>query len=192
MPVSDLPSLRETLSAHDLLADKRFGQHFLLDLNVTRKIARIAGPLDGCVVIEVGPGPGGLTRALIEEGAAHVIAIEKDRRFTPLLAELRGAAQGRLTVVEGDALKMDEAALIAAHAPDLKPKIVANLPYNVGTALLVRWLTGAFTPVSLTLMFQKEVADRVAAAAGEDAYGHDPAGARLHPSAKGGFGGGFP
>ena len=171
MPVSDLPPLRAVLAAHDLLADKRFGQHFLLDLNVTRKVARIAGPLEGCVVIEIGPGPGGLTRALIEEGAAHVIVIEKDRRFIPLLTELQDAADGRLTVIEGDALKADEAALVAAHAPGLVPKIVANLPYNVGTALLVRWLTGAFTPASMTLMFQKEVADRIAAGAGENAYG---------------------
>jgi 16S rRNA (adenine1518-N6/adenine1519-N6)-dimethyltransferase len=171
MAVSDLPPLREVLSEHGLLADKRFGQHFLLDLNVTRKVARIAGPLEGCVVIEVGPGPGGLTRALIEEGAAHVIAIEKDRRFFPLLTALQDAADGRLTLVEGDALKADEAALIAAYAPRLTPKIVANLPYNVGTPLLVRWLTGAFTPASMTLMFQKEVADRIAAGAGEDAYG---------------------
>ena len=171
MAFVDLPPLREVLTRHGLLADKRFGQHFLLDLNVTRKIARIAGPLEGSVVIEVGPGPGGLTRALLEEGAAHVIAIEKDRRFMPLLQELQEAAEGRLTVVERDALKVDEAALIAAHAPGLKPKIVANLPYNVGTPLLVRWLTGAFTPASMTLMFQKEVADRIAAGAGEDAYG---------------------
>ena len=171
MPVSDLPALREVLADHGLLADKRFGQHFLLDLNITRKVARIAGPLEGCVVIEVGPGPGGLTRALMEEGASHVIAIEKDRRFMPLLADLQAAAEGRLSVVESDALKVDEAALLAAHAPGLKVKIVANLPYNVGTALLVRWLTGAFTPASMTLMFQKEVADRIAATAGEDAYG---------------------
>jgi 16S rRNA (adenine1518-N6/adenine1519-N6)-dimethyltransferase len=171
MSVSDLPPLREVLAAHDLLADKRFGQHFLLDLNLTRKVARIAGPLEDCVIIEVGPGPGGLTRALIEEGAAHVIAIEKDRRFIPLLSDLQDAAGGRLTVVEGDALKAVEADLIAAHAPGLTPKIVANLPYNVGTPLLVRWLTGAFTPASMTLMFQKEVADRIAAGVGEAAYG---------------------
>ncbi len=171
MQVADLPPLREVLAARDLLADKRFGQHFLMDLNVTRKIARVAGPLEGCVVIEVGPGPGGLTRALLEDGAGHVIAIEKDKRFIPLLTELQDAAAGRLTVIEGDALKADEAALIADHAPGLTPKIVANLPYNVGTPLLVRWLTGAFTPASMTLMFQKEVADRIAAATGEDDYG---------------------
>jgi 16S rRNA (adenine1518-N6/adenine1519-N6)-dimethyltransferase len=169
--LSDLPPLRDALAAHDLLADKRFGQHFLMDLNVTRKIARVAGPLADCVVIEVGPGPGGLTRALLEEGAGHVVAIEKDRRFMPLLRELQDAAGGRLTVIEADALKADEAALAAALAPGLTPKIVANLPYNVGTALLVRWLTGAFTPASMTLMFQKEVAERIAAPAGAEAYG---------------------
>jgi 16S rRNA (adenine1518-N6/adenine1519-N6)-dimethyltransferase len=171
MDLDQLPPLRDGLAAHGLLADKRFGQHFLLDLNVTRKIARLAGPLDQSVVIEVGPGPGGLTRALLHEGARHVIAIEKDRRFIPLLGELAAAADGRLTVVEADALKADEAALIAAHAPGLEPKVVANLPYNVGTPLLVRWLTGAFTPASLTLMFQKEVAERIAARAGEESYG---------------------
>jgi len=171
MALLDLPPLREALADHDLLADKRFGQHFLLDLNVTRKIARIAGPLEGCVVIEVGPGPGGLTRALLDEGAAHVIAIEKDRRFIPLLTELAEAADGRLTVIEGDALKADEAALAARYAPGLTPKVVSNLPYNVGTALLIRWLTGDFTPASMTLMFQKEVAERIAAPAGDDAYG---------------------
>ena len=171
MDVSALPPLRDVLATHGLLADKRFGQHFLLDLNVTRKIARVAGPLEDCAVVEVGPGPGGLTRALLEEGAGHVIAIEKDRRFIPLLMELAEAADGRLTVIEGDALKTDEQALIAEHAPGLEPKIVANLPYNVGTPLLVDWLTGAFTPASMTLMFQKEVADRIAAAAGEDDYG---------------------
>ncbi|HRD29908.1 MAG TPA: 16S rRNA (adenine(1518)-N(6)/adenine(1519)-N(6))-dimethyltransferase RsmA [Caulobacter sp.] len=147
------------------MADKSFGQHFLLDLNITRKIARLAGPLEGQTVIEVGPGPGGLTRALLEAGA-HVVAVEKDARFLPLLAELAQAADGRLTVVEGDALKVDEAAL--AGGPG---HVVANLPYNVGTPLLIKWLTGPWRPVSMTLMFQKEVADRIAAAVNDDAYG---------------------
>ncbi len=171
MSVETLPPLREALAAHGLLADKRFGQHFLLDLNLTRKIARLAEPLANAVVVEVGPGPGGLTRALLEEGAGHVIAIEKDRRFLPILDDIQAASGGRLTVIEGDALKADEAALIARHAPGLEPKIVANLPYNVGTPLLVRWLTGAFQPGLMALMFQREVAERIAAHAGEDAYG---------------------
>jgi 16S rRNA (adenine1518-N6/adenine1519-N6)-dimethyltransferase len=171
MDLSSLPPLRDVLATHGLLADKRFGQHFLLDLNVTRKIARVAGPLEGCAVMEVGPGPGGLTRALLEEGAGHVIAVEKDRRFIPLLRELAQVSDRRLTVIEGDALKVDETALLAEHAPGLTPKVVANLPYNVGTPLLIGWLTGAFTPASMTLMFQKEVADRIAAEAGGDDYG---------------------
>ncbi|MGC1301176.1 MAG: 16S rRNA (adenine(1518)-N(6)/adenine(1519)-N(6))-dimethyltransferase RsmA [Caulobacteraceae bacterium] len=171
MNLDALPPLRESLAAAGLMAKKSFGQHFLLDLNVTRKIAREAGPLEGTVVIEVGPGPGGLTRALLEGGAAHVIAVEKDPRFVEHLAELAALADGRLTVVEADALDADEAALIAAHAPDLPARIVANLPYNVATPLLVKWLTGPFRPASMTLMFQREVADRIAAPAGASAYG---------------------
>jgi 16S rRNA (adenine1518-N6/adenine1519-N6)-dimethyltransferase len=162
----DLPPLREALAAHGLMAKKSFGQHFLLDLNITRKIARLAelGPDD--TVIEVGPGPGGLTRALIETGA-QVIAVEKDERFRPLLEELAEAAGGALRLVMGDALETDEAAL-AGGAPT---HLVSNLPYNVGTPLLIKWLTGPWTPASLTLMFQKEVADRVAARPGSSAYG---------------------
>jgi 16S rRNA (adenine1518-N6/adenine1519-N6)-dimethyltransferase len=171
MKLDALPPLRESLAAAGLMAKKSFGQHFLLDLNVTRKIAREAGPLEGTVVIEVGPGPGGLTRALLEGGAAHVIAVEKDPRFVEHLAELATLADGRLTVIEADALDADEAALIAAHAPDLPVRIVANLPYNVATPLLVKWLTGPFRPASMTLMFQKEVADRIAAPPGASAYG---------------------
>ena len=169
--VSDLPPLREVLAAHGLAADKRFGQHFLLDLNVTAKIARLAGPLDGRVVIEVGPGPGGLTRALLESDAAHVIAVEKDRRFQPLLDGLASAAAGRLTVVEADALKVDESVLAAQHAPGRPVRIVANLPYNVGTPLLIKWLTALAPPQSMTLMFQREVALRIAAEPDADAYG---------------------
>jgi 16S rRNA (adenine1518-N6/adenine1519-N6)-dimethyltransferase len=171
MPVEDLPPLRDVLSAHGLLANKAFGQHFLLDLNLTRKIARLAGDAETHAVIEVGPGPGGLTRALLEVGVPHVIAIEKDRRFIPLLQEVAEAAPGRLTVIEGDALAVDEAALLADHAPGLPARIVANLPYNVATPLLVKWLTGPFTPERMVLMFQKEVALRIAARPGEDAYG---------------------
>jgi 16S rRNA (adenine1518-N6/adenine1519-N6)-dimethyltransferase len=166
MALDQLPTLRETLEAHGLWARKSFGQHFLLDLNITRKIARLAELSDGDLVIEVGPGPGGLTRALIETGA-QVIAVEKDERFRPLLEELAAAAGGRLTLVFGDALTVDEAALAGARPAHL----VSNLPYNVGTPLLIKWLTGPWTPASLTLMFQKEVADRITAPAGHDAYG---------------------
>ena len=170
MSLADLPPLREGLAAHGLTADKRFGQHFLLDLNVTRKIARLAGPLDGCAVLEVGPGPGGLTRALLEEGA-HVVAVERDPRFAALLGELAAAAEGRLSVVQADAMAVDQAALLAGHAPGLPARVVANLPYNVATPLLIDWLTGAFQPASMTLMFQREVAERIAAPCGADAYG---------------------
>ena len=170
MSLAGLPPLREALAAAGLNADKRFGQHFLLDLNVTRKIARLAGPLEGCAVLEVGPGPGGLTRALLEEGA-HVVAIERDPRFIALLQELAGAAEGRLTVVQADALAVDHAALLAQHAPGRPTRVVANLPYNVATPLLIGWLTGGFQPASMSLMFQREVADRIAAAPDTDAYG---------------------
>jgi 16S rRNA (adenine1518-N6/adenine1519-N6)-dimethyltransferase len=163
--VAQLPPLREALAAHGLMAKKSFGQHFLLDLNITRKIARLAELGPGDTVIEVGPGPGGLTRALIETGA-RVIAVEKDERFRPLLEELAEAAGGGLTPVFGDALTIDEAALAGGPA-----HLVSNLPYNVGTPLLIKWLTGPWTPASLTLMFQKEVADRVAAAPNASAYG---------------------
>ncbi|HYC98638.1 16S rRNA (adenine(1518)-N(6)/adenine(1519)-N(6))-dimethyltransferase RsmA [Brevundimonas sp.] len=164
--MTDLPSLRQTLDAHGLLAKKSFGQHFLLDLNVTRKIARLAGPFEGRAVIEVGPGPGGLTRALLESDAGNVVLVEKDPRFLPLLAELDDGS-GRLVVVEGDALKVREAELVEP-AP---AHVVSNLPYNVGTALLIKWLTGPWLPYALTLMFQKEVAERIVAAPGDDAYG---------------------
>ena len=161
-----LPPLRDSLTAHGLIANKGFGQHFLLDLNITRKIVRLADISAGETVIEVGPGPGGLTRALLEADL-NVIAIEKDRRFEPLLADLAAAADGRLQVVFDDALTVDEAAL-AGGAP---AAIIANLPYNVGTPLLIKWLTSPVQPTSLTLMFQKEVADRIVAAPGDDAYG---------------------
>lgn len=160
-----LPPIRDQLDAHGLMAKKAFGQHFLLDLNVTRKIARLAGPFEGRAVIEVGPGPGGLTRALLESDAGRVVVVEKDPRFLPLLEEVR-AADGRLEIVQGDALKVDERRLVDGPA-----HLVSNLPYNVGTPLLIKWLTGPWRPVSLTLMFQKEVAERVVAGPGEDAYG---------------------
>ena len=163
--LADLPPLRESLAAHGLLAKKSFGQHFLLDLNITRKIARLAGVGPGDHVIEVGPGPGGLTRALLETGA-RVTAVEKDERFRPLLEELAQASPA-LDLRFADALQVDEAAL-AGGAP---AHIASNLPYNVGTPLLIKWLTGSWTPASLTLMFQKEVAERIVAGAGDDAYG---------------------
>jgi 16S rRNA (adenine1518-N6/adenine1519-N6)-dimethyltransferase len=162
--LDDLPPLRESLAAAGLTARKSFGQHFLLDLNVTRKIARLAGPLEGETVVEVGPGPGGLTRALLEAGAS-VIAVEKDARFIPLLDELAAHAGGRLTIMQADALTLG-----AGAAPQGAP-VVANLPYNVATPLLVGWLTNAWRPRSMTLMFQKEVAERITAAPGSKDYG---------------------
>ena len=164
------PPLREALAAHGLDARKSFGQHFLLDLNVTHKIARLAGPLDGRVVIEVGPGPGGLTRALLEAGA-QVIAIEKDRRFLPLLQELAATAEGRLELIEGDALETDDGRLLQTLAPGRPACVVANLPYNVSVPLLLKWLRDARRFESLTLMFQKEVAGRIVARPGGSDYG---------------------
>lgn len=165
MILENLPTLREALEAHGLMAKKAFGQHFLLDLNITRKIARLANVGEGDHVIEVGPGPGGLTRALLETGA-RVTAIEKDERFAPLLQEVAAVAPG-LTLVFGDALKADEATI----ADGQPAHVVSNLPYNVGTPLLIKWLTGPWTPKSLTLMFQREVADRITEGPGEEAYG---------------------
>ena len=165
-----LPPLREVIARHGLAARKSLGQNFLLDLNLTRRIARAGGPLEGCHVVEVGPGPGGLTRALLLEGAAHVTAIERDSRAFPALTEIEAAAPGRLTIVEADALKFDFSAL----ARDRPLRIVANLPYNVGTPLLVDWLSAEPWPPywqSLTLMFQREVADRIVAEPRTKAYG---------------------
>lgn len=167
MNADELPTLREELEAHDLWANKRLGQHFLLDLNITRRIARAAGDLSGQTVIEVGPGPGGLTRALLEAGA-QVIALEKDARFLPLLEPLVNWSEGRLRIVHGDALALDQEALI--YGP-LAAHIISNLPYNVGTELLVRWLKAGPWRGPMTLMFQKEVAQRIVAKPGSDAYG---------------------
>ncbi len=169
MTPDTLPPLREVIAAHGLSARKSLGQNFLLDLNLTAKIARRAGDLAACDVLEIGPGPGGLTRALLAEGARHVTAIERDERCLPALAEIAEAWPGRLTVLAGDALAIDA-------LPHLTPpvRIVANLPYNVGTELLVRWLTPPEWPpfwTSLTLMFQKEVAERIVARPGSKAYG---------------------
>jgi 16S rRNA (adenine1518-N6/adenine1519-N6)-dimethyltransferase len=164
MSLADLPPLREALAEAGLSADKRFGQHFLLDLNLTRKIARLAGVAEGETVLEIGPGPGGLTRALLETGA-HVIAVEKDPRFLPILEALATHADGRLRIICGDALRLTD-----ADAPTDAP-IVANLPYNVATPLLVGWLTRPVPPRSMTVMFQREVADRMVAAPGSKDYG---------------------
>ena len=162
----NLPPLRDTIRAHGLDAKKSLGQHFLLDLNLTRRIVRAAGELDGHTVIEVGPGPGGLTRALLESPAARVIAIERDARCVAALAELQAAWPGRLTIIEGDALEADWATL--AQGPT---HVIANLPYNVGTPLLIGWLKQAPLFAGLALMFQKEVGDRLIAPAGGKAYG---------------------
>ena len=162
-----LPPLREVLAAAGIAADKRFGQHFLLDLNICRKIVRLAGVATGERVLEVGPGPGGLTRALIETGAL-VAAVEKDPRFIPLLRDLAATAEGRLEVIEADALAIDETSLAPSGGV---VRVVSNLPYNVGTPLLVKWLTGPFRPASMTLMFQKEVARRIVAPPGDADYG---------------------
>ncbi len=160
-----LPPLRDVVAAHRLSARKALGQNFLFDLNLTRKIARSAGPLAGVAVVEVGPGPGGLTRALITEGAETVIAIERDARALGALAEIEAHWPGRLEVIEGDALSIAPQALIAkAGARPLR--IVANLPYNIATALLTRWLEAEPWPPfydCLTLMFQREVAERIVA-----------------------------
>ena len=165
-----LPPLRDVIQRHGLDAKKSLGQNFLLDLNLTQKVARTAGPLEDCTVIEVGPGPGGLTRAILALGAKRVIAVERDARCLPALAEIAAHYPGRLEVIEGDALKIDAAAL----APGEPVRIIANLPYNVGTQLLLNWLLPAHWPpfyLSLTLMFQREVALRIVADADDDHYG---------------------
>lgn len=167
--IDGLPPLREVIRAHDLVARRQLGQNFLLDLNLTAKIARSAGDLRGCDVLEVGPGPGGLTRGLLAEGARRVVAVEKDARCLPALAEIAAAHPGRLEVLLGDALELDLGAHLTAPV-----KIVANLPYNVGTELLIRWLSPPVWPPiwsSLTLMFQKEVAERIVAKPRTDHYG---------------------
>ncbi|MHC2000818.1 16S rRNA (adenine(1518)-N(6)/adenine(1519)-N(6))-dimethyltransferase RsmA [Methylobacterium sp. CM6241] len=157
-----LPPLRDVVLKHDLAPKKALGQNFLFDLNLTGRIARAAGPLEGVTVVEVGPGPGGLTRALLSAGAARVVAIERDPRALPALAEIAAHYPGRLDVVDADALRFDPRPLVG----DGPVRIVANLPYNVGTPLLTGWLTEASWPPwweSLTLMFQREVAERIVA-----------------------------
>jgi 16S rRNA (adenine1518-N6/adenine1519-N6)-dimethyltransferase len=161
-----LPPLRETIKAHGLDARKRLGQHFLLDLNLTRRIARAAGSLEAGTIIEVGPGPGGLTRALLLEGARRVVAVEVDPRAMAALGELQAAAGGRLQLIEADALAVEPAGL--GPAPR---RIVANLPYNISTALLVRWLHSANSIADMVLMFQKEVVERLTARPRTKDYG---------------------
>ncbi len=167
--IDGLPPLRAVIAAHGLAARKSLGQNFLLDLNLTARIARAAGDLHDTDVLEIGPGPGGLTRGLLAEGARHVLAVEKDARCMPALAQIAAAYPGRLTVLQGDALELDPTRHLARPI-----RVVANLPYNVGTELLVRWLTPDSWPPfwdSLTLMFQREVAERIVAQPGSKAYG---------------------
>ncbi len=175
MPEPDkLPPLRDVIAAHGLAAKKSLGQNFLFDLNLTRKIARAAGANEGGVFYEVGPGPGGLTRALLSEGAGKVIAVERDARCLPALEEIAQAWPGKLEVISADALKLEEAAILRSFDISGGVRVAANLPYNVGTALLIKWLTAESWPpvwASLTLMFQKEVAQRITARAGGEHYG---------------------
>jgi 16S rRNA (adenine1518-N6/adenine1519-N6)-dimethyltransferase len=170
MSIDGLPPLRDVIERHGLQAKKSLGQNFLLDLNLTGKIARAAGDLSQTTVIEVGPGPGGLTRALLMHGAKRVVAIERDERCLAALAEIAAHYPGRLETIAGDALKTDFAALAGGEPM----RIVANLPYNIGTELLVRWLTVPEWPpfyASMTLMFQREVAERIVAKPSAEAYG---------------------
>lgn len=173
--LDSLPPLRDVVRKHGLEAKKSLGQNFLFDLNLTGKIARAAGPLDGVTVVEIGPGPGGLTRALLKEGAARVIAVERDERCLAALAEIADAAPGRLVVVPGDARETDLGALVAEHGAGGPARIAANLPYNIATVLLTQWIeTDAWPPWwdRATLMFQREVAERIVATPAERAdYG---------------------
>ncbi len=169
--IDGLPPLRDVIQRHGLDAKKSLGQNFLFDLNLTQKIARTAGPLDGVTVFEVGPGPGGLTRAILSLGAKKVIAVERDSRCLPALAEIADHYPGRLEVIKGDALKTDFEMLVPKGEPI---RIIANLPYNVGTQLLVNWLLPKEWPpfwLSMTLMFQKEVGQRIVAEEGDNHYG---------------------
>lgn len=168
--IDGLPPLRDVIRKHELQAKKSLGQNFLLDLNLTSRIARAGGPLEGVTVIEVGPGPGGLTRALLAEGAARVIAIERDQRCVAALNEIAAHYPGKLDIIEADALTFDPRPLLRGA----KTRIVANLPYNIATPLLIDWLTVEPWPPyfdSLILMFQREVAERIVATPEDDAYG---------------------
>jgi 16S rRNA (adenine1518-N6/adenine1519-N6)-dimethyltransferase len=175
MPAADpLPPLRDVIAAHGISAKKSLGQNFLFDLNLTRRIARAAGPLENTTIYEVGPGPGGLTRALLAEGAARIIAAERDARCLAALQEISEAFPDRLEIVTADALALDERSLFADHSVAGPVRVAANLPYNVGTALLVKWLSAEAWPPwwqSLTLMFQREVAERLVAQTRTASYG---------------------
>ena len=168
--IDDLPPLRDVIRRHDLAAKKSLGQNFLLDLNLTARIARAAEPLEGATIIEIGPGPGGLTRALLALGAQRVIAIERDDRAIAALQDVVARYPGRLDVIAGDALKLDP----KSYLGNRRAKIVANLPYNVATALLVEWLTAEPWPPwydAMVLMFQREVAERIVSKPGGKPYG---------------------
>jgi len=172
--ISDgLPPLREVIAAFGVSARRKLGQNFLLDFNLTRKVARAAGPLENTTIYEVGPGPGGLTRALLAEGASRVIVIERDRRCVPALEEIARAYAGKVGTVVGDALAVDECELLRKYDAQQPIRVAANLPYNLATALLVKWMTGPWPPfwASLTLMFQREVAERIVAVPGTSDYG---------------------
>ena len=167
--IDGLPTLRDVIRDHDLVARKQLGQNFLLDLNLTAKIARQAGDLTACDVLEIGPGPGGLTRGLLAQGARRVLCIEKDSRCLPALEQIAQAFPGRLQIICGDALQIDPLAHLTAPI-----RVIANLPYNIGTELLIRWLTPPSWPPfwsSLTLMFQREVAERIVAKPRTEHYG---------------------
>ena len=169
MQIDDLPPLRDVIAAHGLDAKKSLGQNFLLDLNLTSKISRLAGDISDHDVLEVGPGPGGLTRGLLAAGARRIVALEKDPRCMPALAQIAAAYPGRLDIFNADALDFDMRGQLTGPV-----RVVANLPYNVGSELLVRWLTPKDWPPfwsTLTLMFQKEVAERIIATPGTKAYG---------------------
>jgi len=164
--IDDLPPLREVVARHGLMASKALGQNFLFDLNLTARIARAAGSLEGATVVEIGPGPGGLTRALLAEGASRVIAVERDARCIPALREIEARYQGRLVIMEGDALALDPAELVRLHGLGGPARICANLPYNIATELLARWIEVEPWPSVFdryVLMFQREVAERIVA-----------------------------
>jgi 16S rRNA (adenine1518-N6/adenine1519-N6)-dimethyltransferase len=164
-----LPPLRQVIAKHGLAARRSLGQNFILDLNLTARIARRAGPIEACDVLEIGPGPGGLTRALLAAGARRVVAVERDERSLPALAEIAARYPGRLEVIHGDALSLDHARVV-----DRGARIIANLPYNIATPLLIGWLSVEPWPPfysSMTLMFQREVAERICAAPGTKDYG---------------------